>query len=158
MSVSAGQRKEDGIFRIAWVFAHEPRGTCEEDCPSYGHCHCGCGRKTRRSLITDKNRRQRKGRPYVFSPGHHMRLFHPRAGAYSKAGVEVERVRPLIMWLRTQHGTMRGVAHVVRIPESTLRGYAYKQELQRVPPEAAKKIIGAVLTLRPGSMNRSMWG
>ena len=136
-----------------WDFDHPPRGTCRPGCPLHGRCHCGCGRSTRISVQTDENGRH-KGMPHVFSAGHHMRLFHPRAGAYRRSGVDVERVRPLIYWLRDRHGSMRAVAESLGMRESTLRGYAYKQRLKRVPPEAALRISRAVTSrLNPQTWN-----
>jgi hypothetical protein len=64
-----------------------------------------------------------RGQPFVFLSGHQLRVAHPRAGTWSKNGVNVERIRPLIFWLRERHGSIRAVAEVVGIRESTLRGY-----------------------------------
>ena len=151
------QRDDDGEIAAAWPFGHAPRGTCLDSCPSFGSCHCGCGRRTKATIHDDVGTSRRRGMPYVFSPGHHMRIFHPGAGAYVRSGVEVTRIRPLIFWLRERHGTMRAVATWLGVPESTLRGYAYKQELQRIPPDAAKKIVAAVMMYRPASTSWHGW-
>jgi len=151
------QRDDDGESDAIWLFDHEPRGTCHERCPSFGTCHCGCGRGTRATIHDDDRLNRRRGMPYVFSPGHHMRIFHPHAGAYVRSGVEVSRIRPLVFWLREHHGSMRAVATWLGVPESTLRGYAYKQELQRIPPDAAKKIVAAVMFHRPTSTSWQAW-
>jgi hypothetical protein len=103
-------------------------------------------------VTTDPTQSRQKGRPYVFSRGHHIRVLHPRVGAFMRTGVEVERARPLIFWLRSKHGTMRVVAEMLRIPESTLRGYAYKQQLKHIPPRAAERIVRSVLAHKGGSV------
>ena len=145
-------RAEDERTATAiWTFDHAPRGTCHQRCPLFGRCHCGCGRRTRPTIHDDENLHRRRGMPHVFCSGHHMRIFHPRAGAFVRSGVEIERVRPLIYWLRHRQGSMRAVATLLGVPESTLRGYAYKQSLKRIPPAAAKEIVAAVLTLRQAS-------
>jgi len=94
------------------------------------------------------------GHPFTFVPGHQLRVVHPRAGMWSKQGVPVERVRPLIRWLRLQHGSVRGVAELLQMPESTLRGYLYNAKRKRVPPEAAKRIVDLTLAhrRRPGAL------
>ena len=141
-----------GRLDAAWPFEHPPRGTCWARCPAYGRCHCGCGGATKPSRLTDKNTSRERDAPSVFSPGHYVRLFHPRVGHFGRTGVDVERVRPLIYWLREQHGSMRAVADFLRIPESTLRGYAYKRGLKRVPPDAADRVTRGVLAHRPGAI------
>jgi hypothetical protein len=52
---------------------------------------------------------------------------------------------------------MRAVAERLRIPEATIRGYAYKQELKRVPLETAGAIQRAVLDLRRRSRAWNEW-
>jgi hypothetical protein len=53
---------------------------------------------------------RRKGRPFTFVPGHQQRIAHPRAGIWSRNGVPVDRVRPMLFWLRDRNGSMRAVA------------------------------------------------
>ncbi len=100
--------------RPGWGYPHAPRGTCLLGCPSYGWCHCGCGTRPKQSEVTYATGSRYRGRPYVFVPGHHLRVVHPRAGMWSKNGVAVEKVRPLVFWLRERHGTMRAVADMGR--------------------------------------------
>jgi hypothetical protein len=95
--------------------------------------------------------------PHVFTAGHHLRVLHPRVGAFARTGVEVERVRPLIFWLRDRHGSIRAVAERIGVRESTLRGYAYKQGLKRVPPEVAARITRHVLAFRAPTRAWNTW-
>jgi hypothetical protein len=71
--------------------------------------------------------------------------------------VDVERIRPLIFWLRERHGSIRAVAELVHIPESTLRGYVYNTKRKRVPPLSAKRIVMEVLAHRPSSNTFNSW-
>jgi hypothetical protein len=137
-----------GVEAVRWSYSHGPRGTCSLGCPVHGRCHCGCGARTSIARTTVAPRAMRANEPFVFKAGHHLRVQHPRAGAFSRDGVDVERVRPLIFWLRDRHGTMRDVADALGIAESTLRGYAYKQGLKRIPSSRARAIAVAVARFR----------
>jgi hypothetical protein len=97
------------------------------------------------------------GHPFTFVPGHQLRVVHPRAGMWSKQGVPVERVRPLIRWLRVQHGSVRAVAEMLNMPESTLRGYLYNAKRKRVPPEAAQRIVALTLAHRKHTRPLELW-
>ena len=79
-----------------WPFLHPPRGTCLTGCPSYGVCHCGCGAQPERSNVNYVAGNRYRDQPFVFRSGHQHRVNHPRAGCWSRNGVEVERIRPLI--------------------------------------------------------------
>jgi hypothetical protein len=76
---------------------------------------------------------------------------------WSKQGVPVERVRPLIRWLRLQHGSVRVVAEMLNMPESTLRGYLYNAKRKRVPPEAAQRIVDLTLAHRRRTRPLELW-
>jgi len=141
----------------AWPFRHPPFGTCDAECSAFGTCHCGCGRTPRLARASFGRRSQIKGRPYVFAQGHHVRILHPRAAPFSRCGADIQEVRPMIFLLRDHHGTIRGVAESLRLPEATVRGYAYKQELKRVPPDPARMISRAVLALRGGPRVWNEW-
>jgi len=117
-------------------------------CSSYGRCHCGCGGKPKRSQVTHAKGSRYKDQPYVFVAGHQARVLHARAGAWSAQGVPVERVRPLLLWLRARHGSLEEVALLVRIPRATLHGYCYNRKRKRVPPDAARAIAELVLAHR----------
>lgn len=54
----------------------------------------------------------------------------------------------MLFWLRDRHGSMRAVAMLLRMPEGTVRGYAYNQRRKRVPPDAARRIAALVLAHR----------
>jgi hypothetical protein len=69
----------------------------------------------------------------------------------------VERVRPLIRWLRVQHGSVRAVAELLSMPESTLRGYLYNAKRKRVPPEAAQRIVALTLAHRRQTRPLELW-
>jgi hypothetical protein len=131
-----------------WPFTHPPTGTCVGRCESYGRCHCGCGERPRESSVTFEPDHRVQGEPHVFRSGHHSRVFPRRAGHWSKNGVPVERVRPLLSWLHKRHGTWHAVAALLRMPVGTIRGYANNAERRRVPPEAAHQILRLVLAHR----------
>jgi hypothetical protein len=97
------------------------------------------------------------GRPFTFVPGHRLRIVHPRSGIWSKKGVPVEKIRPLLFWLRERHGSMRAVAVLLQIPESTMRGYVYNTKRKRVPPHAARRIVEVVLAHRKAIRPLDMW-
>ena len=140
--------------RPGWGYPHAPRGTCLLGCPSYGWCHCGCGTRPKRSEVTYATGSRYRGRPYVFVPGHHLRVVHPRAGMWSKNGVAVEKVRPLVFWLRERHGTMRAVADMgphtgidapgLRVQHQAQASAARGSEEDRLarigPPQAAQPL------------------
>lgn len=141
----------------SWSFDHPPRGTCHEGCTMYARCHCGCGQEPRVSKVTYETGDRYRGEPYVFVAGHHIRLFHPRAGAWSRNGVPVEKIRPLLLWLRSRHGSVRATAAILRIPEATVRGYMYNRKRRHVPPDAASAIVSLVLAHRKASDPLSSW-
>lgn len=138
-----------------WSFDHPTRGTCVPGCSSFGECHCGCGGRPRISHITVASTYRVAGRPFTFVSGHQLRVIHPRAGIWSKNGVPVERVRPLLLWLRQQHGSIRAVATLLDTPEATISGYVYNTKRKRVPPEPARRIAALVLAhrKRPGPLD-----
>jgi hypothetical protein len=140
-----------------WTFAHPSHGTCVPECPSYGRCHCGCEAAPKLSAVTSVPWNRHAGHPFTFVPGHQLRVVHPRAGMWSKQGVPVERVRPLIRWLRVQHGSVRAVAELLDMPESTLRGYLYNAKRKRVPPEAAQRIVALTLAHRKRTRPLELW-
>jgi hypothetical protein len=138
-----------------WRFIHPPRGTCVPGCSSFGRCHCGCGARPKLSQVTFVASGRVTGRPFTFVSGHQLRVAHPRAGIWSRNGVPVETIRPLVFWLRDRHGSIRAVAALLHMPESTVRGYVYNRRRKRVPPRAAKRIADLVLAhrKRPGSID-----
>ena len=136
---------DDGL---RWPFLHPRHGTCVEGCPSFGWCHCGCSGRPKISHVTYAAGSRYRDRPYVFVPGHHLRVAHARAGSWSRNGVEFERIRPLVFWLRERYGSMRAVAVALEVPESTLRGYVYNTKRKRVPQPTAKRIVSTVLAHR----------
>jgi hypothetical protein len=129
-------------------FSHFTRGTCVPGCTSYGECHCGCGSRPKVSRVSSQREHRVAGRPFTFVPGHQMRVASGRAGMWSRNGVGVERIRPLVFWLRDRHGSIRAVATLLRMPEGTIRGYVYNTKRKRVPPDAAKRIVALVLAHR----------
>lgn len=149
----AGQR----IRALDWPFSHPPRGTCASGCPSYGRCHCGCGGHPTLSQITHERSGRSAGRPFTFVSGHHLRVAHPRAGIWSRNGIPVEQVRPLIFWLRDRIGSVRAVATLLEMPEATVRGYVYNTRRKRVPPQAAKRIVRLVLAHRKPNGPLDIW-
>jgi hypothetical protein len=131
-----------------WPYAHPPIGTCVAGCPSYGRCHCGCSDRPKHSAQTFDRGHRTRGEPSVFCAGHHSRIFPRNAGHWSKNGVPVERVRPLLAWLHERHGTWQAVAELLRMPMSTVKGYANNRNRRRIPPEAAQRISELVLAHR----------
>lgn len=140
-----------------WPFPHPTRGTCVPDCSSYGTCHCGCGARPKLSHITVLSADRVAGRPFTFVSGHQLRVIHPRAGVWSKNGVPIEKIRPLLFWLRERHGSIKAVAILLDTPEATIRGYAYNTKRKRVPPETARKIANLVLAHRRKRRPLDMW-
>jgi hypothetical protein len=86
-----------------------------------------------------------------------LRVTHPRLGIWSRNGVPVERIRPLVFWLRERHGSIRAVAILLEIPEATIRGYVYNTKRKRVPPHTARKIADLVLAHRKQTRLLDMW-
>jgi hypothetical protein len=154
---------EAGAFEVPrtktwWPFDHPPAGTCVPDCRLYGRCHCGCGELPTRSVATVAEARRVRGRPYTFRSGHQARVL-PRHGGgnWSKHGVPVGRVRPLLQWLHERHGTWDEVAELLRMPKSTIKGYANNARRRRVPPEAARRIQQLVLAHRKRRSVLDQW-
>lgn len=140
-----------------WPFGHPTRGTCVPGCSSYGQCHCGCGVRPKVSHITVPSTHRIAGRPFTFSSGHQLRVIHPHAGIWSRNGVPIEQVRPLLFWLRERHGSMKAVAILLDRPEATIRGYAYNTKRKRVPPETARRIVNLVLAHRKQPRPLDIW-
>jgi len=140
-----------------WSFPHLPRGSCVPGCPRYGRCHCGCEGRPKLSSVTFASNGRVAGQPYVFISGHYLGVVHPRAGAWSQHGVPVERIRPVIFWLRGRYGSIRAVAELVGIPESTVRGYVYNTKRKYVPPDAARRIVAFTLSHRRRDPVLSVW-
>ncbi|MEX0991436.1 MAG: hypothetical protein WD004_04105 [Actinomycetota bacterium] len=97
------------------------------------------------------------GEPYVFRSGHHARVFPRQAGVWSRRGVEVERVRPLLAWLHERYGDWRTVAMLLDMPVSTLKGHANNSKRKRVPPDTAARIQRLVLSHRRGRSWIDQW-
>jgi hypothetical protein len=123
----------------------------------FGTCHCECGARPKQSQVTFRPSERVAGRPFTFVPGHQIRVLHPRAGMWSKNGVPVQRIRPLLSWLRERHGSIRAVAALLGIPEATLRGYVYNTKRKRVPPHAASRIANLVLAHRKRGGALEIW-
>ena len=84
-------------------------------------------------------------------------MFPRHAGHWSKNGVPVERVRPLLSWLHERHGTWNTVAELLRMPVGTIKGYANNTKRRRVPPEAAGRILRLVLAHRKKGWQLDQW-
>ena len=141
----------------SWAYQHRAGGTCRPACPDRGRCHCGCGEGTQPCAIDRASAGYRKGQPFVFKRGHRARVMTSGRGAWSAKGVEVERVRPLVEWLRSRHGSVRAVAELLDMSPSTLRGYLYKHDIHRVPAPTAAAIASLVLAHRPPRALESGW-
>jgi hypothetical protein len=151
----------DEIFDIRtkawWGFDHAPRGSCTPGCRLYGRCHCGCGGSPTISVATVTREGRIKGRPFAFMRGHQARVLLRGGGHWSRRGIPVEKVRPLLAWLHDRHGTWGAVAVLLRIPMSTVKGYANNGCRRRVPPEAAKRISELVLAHRTRGTTLDRW-
>jgi hypothetical protein len=133
-----------------WIFDHPPHGTCTPGCRSFGTCHCGCGERPTRAIASVVEMKRVRGRPYTFRAGHQARVLIRRSGGHwSKRGIPIERIKPLLTWLHERHGTWEAVASLLRMPTSTIKGYANNSRRRRVPPEAARRIQQLVLAHRP---------
>jgi hypothetical protein len=93
----------------------------------------------------------------VFLAGHHARVFKRTDGSWSKTGVPVDRVRPLLAWLHERHRTWDAVAALLRMPTSTIKGYANNKQRRSVPPDAAKRIQALVLAHRKRGSALDRW-
>jgi hypothetical protein len=94
--------------------------------------------------------RRVRGRTYKFRAGHQARVLIRRGGGHwSKRGIPVEQIRPLLAWLHQRHGTWDELALLLRTPTSTIKGYANNSRRRRIPPEAARRIQQLVLAHRP---------
>lgn len=149
----------DRIFRTKtwWAFDHPPLGTCTPGCRLYGRCHCGCDGSPTRAPATFARASRVKGRPYAFRQGHQSRVVVRTSGHWSRRGVPVAKVRPLLAWLHQRHGTWWNVATLLRMPTSTLKGYANNGRRRRVPPDAARRIQQLVLAHRPQRSVLDQW-
>jgi len=140
-----------------WQYTHPPLGTCSDPCPQYGWCHCGCGERPTLAKNTLGQSHRVRGEPFIFRAGHHARVFRRQAGHWSKRGVPVERVRPLLVWLHDRHATWASVAELLQMPTSTIKGYANNSARRRVPPESAQRIQQLVLAHRKPATFLSQW-
>lgn len=140
-----------------WPFDHPPKGTCVPGCRLYGRCHCGCGERPTLSPATFERHARIKGRPYAFRRGHQTRVVIRHGGHWSRRGVAVDKIRPLLAWLHQKHGTWEAVATLLRIPTSTIKGYANNARRRRVPPDAARKIQRLVLAHRNRGSALDRW-
>jgi hypothetical protein len=140
-----------------WQYTHPPLGTCFDSCAQYGWCHCGCGERPTLAKNTVEDLHRLRGEPFIFRAGHHARVFRRQAGHWSKHGVPVERVRPLLAWLHERHGTWASVAELLQMPKGTIKGYANNSGRRRVPPESARRIQQLVLAHRKRASFLSQW-
>jgi hypothetical protein len=150
-------RNRGTVLRHPWPYMHPPKGTCVPGCQRYGLCHCGCARRPRVSQVTFAPEHRYADRPFVFVSGHHARVFRRLGAPWSKSGVPVESVRPLLAWLHTRHGTWDAVAELLGIPTSTIKGYANNRKRRSVPPEAARRIQRLVLAHRKRGTLLDRW-
>lgn len=150
MATAFDQPWPDGPERTRrwWSFNHPPSGTCIPGCRLYGRCHCGCGERPTISPATFERANRVKGRPYAFGTGHQARVVLRSSGIWSRNGIPVDRVRPLLAWLHRRHGTWKEVAVLLRMPMSTIKGYANNTRRKRVPPESARRIQQLVMAHR----------
>ena len=151
--------EERGVLHASewWCFEHPPRGSCLRGCPSYGRCHCGCGETPSRATYNLPGSGRVQGEPYVFRSGHQARVLPRRGGHWTRHGVPVERVRPLLRWLHQRHGDWRTVAAMLRMPVSTIKGYANNHRRRRVPPLAARRVSQLVLAHRKRGTWLDQW-
>jgi hypothetical protein len=157
MAVSVHDGPTSPRTKTWWGYAHPPAGTCTPGCPMYRRCHCGCGGSPTISPATFEPKSRVKGRPYVFRCGHQARVLVRGGGHWSARGIPVEKVRPLLAWLHDRHGTWGKVAMLLRMPVSTVKGYANNSRRRRVPPEAARRIQQLVLTHRARGTALDQW-
>lgn len=152
-----GSAQSTHATRSRWAFTHPPAGTCTPGCRLYGRCHCGCGEHPTRATTTFGRGNRVRDRPYVFRSGHQARVLLVEGGHWSKRGIPVERIRPLLGWLHERHGTWHAVAQLLRMPMSTIKGYANNSNRRRVPPESARRIQQLVLAHRPQKSVLDHW-
>jgi len=119
-------------------------GTCVPECPWYGTCHCGCGRETRPYAAHTKQRFTH-GLCCINANGHRISQSSP--GHWGTHGVDVDRIRPLLAWLREELGTYAAVGTVTSIPAASVSSIMNKP-VKRVSPRTASKVVAGVLALR----------
>lgn len=143
--------------KVWWGYTHPPTGTCTPGCRLYGRCHCGCGEPPSLSVATVVMESRVQGRPFAFRRGHQARVLVRGGGHWSRRGIPVCKVRPLLAWLHQRHGTWDEVAALLRMSTSTIKGYANNTRRRRVPPEAARRIQQLVMAHRPRRSVLDQW-
>jgi hypothetical protein len=98
-----------------------------------------------------------QGRPFALCRGHQARVLNRGGGHWTRRGVPVGKVRPLLAWLHQRHGTWNEVAALLRMSTSTIKGYANNTRRRNVPPEAARRIQQLVVAHRPHRSVLDQW-
>ncbi len=127
------------------------KGTCIPACPSYGMCHCGeCGLPTKVYGHNKGKKTYVYGEPCINRNGHHDRVAGTNKGRYSYTTVPIERVRPLVTYLRAYHGGLNRDALAARIGLSVgaMNNLLYDRQSKRVSFEVAAIVVAAVTAVR----------
>lgn len=139
---------------------HELRGACQDDdCPQFGWCHCGCGK---RAKISDKGENRWgfvKGKPRQYVSGHspasraNMGFKDRETGQKAsrrrwESAIPVERVRPLAQWLIDHYGIEQTFL-MLGITRCGLYRIAHGKHQRFVTPRVAARISQRVLELKP---------
>lgn len=130
-----------GRLRIKRRTMHPLRGACFPGCPHYGYCHCGCGQQTMIARRTDSRIGTVAKRPKVFVTRHH--LVRP----WSKEGIPITWVQPLLELLRHHHGTYRRAAAALGTSDRQVLGWR-RGENPIITPTWAGRIATEVLRIR----------
>lgn len=138
-------------------------GTCnDESCELFGFCHDGCGLPTRdapqhRFSGRYATRTETKGRPRMYRHGHaptsrvnlEGREVRVLGGeARREQHVPVERVVPLVRWLKERHGNLIMVGVLTGVKRRCLSKILHGRQ-RSVKTRTAERIVAAVLSMQP---------
>ena len=132
-------------LKIPWNYSHSTKGTCnDEDCPSYGYCHCNCGEKTSISNRSTPSRNRTKNRPFISKKSHMVANTIQTKGCWSVNGIPIDAARKKLNGLFRIYGNWKTVAYLVDIPFGTIKGIVSKEGIQNISPQKYKKIEDCV--------------
>jgi hypothetical protein len=136
--------------RAVWLFAHPAHGCCFPECWAYSRCHCPCGLpaniyRGQRDYV----RGYRPGEPYVFLGGHRAKYDPQGQGhhPWTRIGVPMERVGPLVDFLVARYGTQLAVSQASGIGQNTLNHW-YRRVYHYAKPDTVLQLTRFVLAHR----------
>jgi hypothetical protein len=144
---------------------HPLRGTCNDPtCAFHLYCHCGCGEETTVAEYNIARSAYVRGRPRVYRNGHHLAFIPPR-GPWSKRGIPIARVRPLMRKLIEWEAQPRRIgvkgrrtewdlavdrlAGKLGVSQHTVSNILYASRCKWVRPEVAQRVVAVILARQP---------